>query len=967
MWKCFRLSALFLMIFIPLNLTYAGETGKISGFIKDKETNEPLLGANVIVETAWFDNKEVPLEIPTGASTDEDGTFFIINLRPGLYNVRIVYLGYREELRTKVKVDVDKTTRLDFELLPEALETEEVVVIAYQPTKVEKDLTATKQVYDIRDIQSIAGVEDVSDILDLQADVVDDHFRGGRVGESAYYLGGGTINNPLDNERAFSPIVTGLEQVEVYTSGFSAEYGNAQSGVVNMVTKEGSDRWRTRLEFNGTIPYYKTFRGSVYDPENLYFFNDLINTEEWLEENPTQPGRPLYDPGYGFGPIYLPPRNVWPPDPLTHEDSLKIAQLGQILWLQSVRDVGLDYEKRVDYRIDFTTGGPISKNFKIFIAARQNQNQAIVPTTQPDLNRQLMGNLVWQPNIREKFKLTAVFDNQYENVVGSNWLRYMFDRTFGLSQLRRRTLQFGLDWNHVFNPSSFLDVRFKLLDVLTEERIELLQKNEFIEDYSSGSNWVDYTGPSNHRVGRPEDDRGDERTKTYDFVTSFTSQINRHNLLKAGGQFTYYSLTVNQQENVASPGNFRIVEFDNNPFEGAFYIQDKMEFEGLIANLGLRFDFYDLNTIYYTDRFSPLRNPNFDPSDYFGPKKYDPNLAETAKTKLYTRLQPRIGVSFPISESSVFHLNYGSFTQRPNFNQLFYNRIDPIAQESGVPYIDIIGNPRLKPETTNAYDIGLVKGFSYGLRLDVSAYYKDVKDLVQLAYFKDADQNVYSTYINRDYADITGFHVSFERITGFIQGYVRYNYQVAKGKTSNDQDVPTTFDELATANSGFVDGPDPEDVFLDYDRTHKAVINLRFHTSPTAGPSIGKFRPLADFRFSTTFRYLTGRPYTFDESGLGLKYNQRTPIERELKFRIEKGISIAKSVMTLYFEGFNLLNEEYYQYSRTFDNPYNTAKWHNDKDNVLVYDLYAPYITRQDIYLLRNDPRHYRLGIIFRF
>ncbi|GJQ64803.1 MAG: hypothetical protein SCALA702_38560 [Melioribacteraceae bacterium] len=823
-------------------------------------------------------------------------------------------------------------------------------------------MTATKQVYNTNEIESIAGVADISDILELQADVVDDHFRGGRLGESSYLIGGGTIVNPLTNRRAFSPIVTGLQQVEVYTSGFSAEYGNAQSGVVNMVAKEGGNKWETRLEVAGIPSSYKTFNGSPYDPSNLYFYNELQYTEAWLQENPTQPGRSLFDAGYGFGPLYLPPRDVWPPLPLTQEDSLFIAQIGQLSWLQSIRDVGLEYDNFADYRFDLSLGGPLADNLTVFFAGRQNENQPIVPTPENDLSRQLMANFTYRPDNENKFGFRLLYDYQFENDLQSNWERWLFDRTFSVTKYKSRSLNYALSWNHIISQATFMDIKLGLLDVYQEDRIELLYDDQFIDEYSDGTNWVDYTGPSFHRVGRLNDDRGEEHSFTYNINASLTSQVNKGNLVKAGLQFYYYDINVDRDLNVTNEGSYRNVKFSAYPYEGALYVQDKMEYLGFVANIGLRYDFYNFNTPYYTDRYSPLRNPNYDSSlPYLDRGQYyDRDLAAREDTKLFTRLQPRIGLSFPLSERMVFHLNYGTFTQRPNFNLIFYNQVTKFNE------IEILGNPELKPENTKAYDIGLVTNVA-GLKFDVSAYYKDVTDLVQRAYFYDEQQTVYSTYINRDYADIKGFHVSIEKEQGGLRGYARYNYETATGKSSNELDAPLSFFEQPAEGQESIDLPDPEDVYMDYDRTHKAVFNLRYFTGKEFLFGIGDIYPLENVSLSVTYKYYTGRPYTYDETGQGLKFNKRTPIERDLKLRLEKRIKISGDWLTVYLEGFNLLNQFVYSYSRTFNNDRNTPKWELDRDNILVYDEYEPFTTSQEVYLIGNQPRHFRLGVIYKF
>ncbi len=959
---------------VPLMLL-AGQGGKISGQITDSQTGESLPGANVLLTHRWIDGEESPLDAIMGSASDIDGRYYILNIYPGTYTLRVDYIGMSSSKVTEVDVLVDMTTFIDVALEPASLEGEAVVVESQRNNEVQTDLTATKTVYQIDDVQSIAGVSDIGDIINLQADVVDDHFRGGRTGESSYLLGGGTIINPLTNSKAFSPIVTGLEQVEVYTSGFSAEYGNAQSGVINMVTKEGRETWESRLEVSITAPYYKVWEetfdadsnrtvaaGSPYSINSLDFYNTLFDTAEWLEDNPQQPGRVLFDLGYGFGGIYLPQRVSWPPNPLHYGDSIQTARLGQIGWMQSVRDVGLEYDDTFDNRLDFSTGGPVTKNVKVFVALRQNTSYTKIPTAQPDLDRQLMSSLVYKPNVADKFKLTWNYNTSSETYFSSSYRYWLFDNALSTSQRLSESIQYGLDWNHVFNQATFGHFRLNALQMENQELVPLIDEGELTTDYSSNSNWTDLTGPSNHRVGRLFNDSGEDNTSSYSAQADITSQIDNSNMIKAGAQFSYYNVNVNRLDNRDGEADIRILDFEVNPYEGAIFAQDKMEFEGMIANIGMRLDFYQLNTEYFSDIYAPLRNPDYDPTLPYlerGPY-YSKDLAAMEDSKTYYKLQPRIGVSFPVDQTTVFHLNYGTFSQRPNFNQLFYNQLTFNDE------IVILGNPRLKPEETNAYDMGIVKGIpALGLTVDISAYYKDVKNLVETAYYYDEQQAVYRTYINKDYADIKGFHVNIERRDGAIRGYVRYNYESATGKSSNDLNAPVTYFEIADPVYGLEQLPDPADVYLDYDRTHKAVFNLRYKSPKNFGPKVLGVYPLAGFSLSGTYKYYTGRAYTDPESSL--LYSARTPDEREVRMRIEKDLRIGGNKTTIYVEGYNLRNDYTWSYSRVFDNAYNTPRWKTDPDGILTYDLYAPYISSQDIYLLSNQPRHWRFGFIVKF
>jgi len=941
-------------------LSLAGQTGKIAGKVTDKQTGEPLVGANVVITARYIGGEQQEVQNLLGAATDFDGYFYILNVPPGSYLVKVSYIGYRTEEVKGVIVDVDKTTQLDIKLSNSNIQTKEVTVTAYAPQKLEDDLTATKQVYDTDNLQTIAGVASLTDILELQADVIDDHFRGGREGESLYLIGGAVINNPLDNTRTFSPITTGLQQVEVYTSGFSAEYGNAQSGVVNMIPKEGGNIWQTSMQISGAIPYYKTWYGSPYSTGNDYYFNTLNNSVSWLAMNPEQPGKPLWDLGYSIS-SYL-------PSGATRADSLKIAGIAREAWLQGMRSVGLQYNNTVDYRLDFSIGGPLTKYVKLFVAGRQEVINPDVPMTHPNIERQALGTITLQKNPEDKFSLRFMYDNQYDNYFGSNWYQWLWDRTLSTSQQLQTTSQYGLDWTHVFNHATILNLKANMLYVYSRTNIDLVLPGQYTNNYSNlFLNWVNYIDPANQTIGTINNDYGKTITTTYNFDASLNSQINKWNLLKTGLQFSDYDLDVDELINITDAGSARNLVFNAYPYEGALYVQDKMEFEGFIANLGLRYDFYNFNTTYYSDIFSPLRNPNYNPN-ITGSKYYDPTLASKTKTELYSRLQPRIGISFPLSTSAVFHLNYGTFTQRPSFDEVFYNQID---QNNN---IQILGNPRLRPENTQAYDVGVETALPFGIRLDVSAYYKNVVDLVESAFYEDSLQTTYQTFVNRDYADIKGFHVNIEKDDGPLQGYINYNYGSATGKSSNSLNAPVTYVQKP-GGADSVKLPFPQDVYLDYDRTNTAVINLTYKTFSKSGFSLFGVYPIENMDFSVTFKIYSGRPYTPIEAGsAGALYSMRTPTERDLRARIQKTISFPSSKLTIYFEGYNLLNQFVYQYSQifgssstSFNSQQNLQNYEQLGRGVLVYNQYPPYYISQAVALMNNEPMHFRLGLIYNF
>ena len=957
-----------LIVLLANTFLFAGETGKISGRVTEKETGAPLAGANVIINSIWLEDTEVELVNPMGAAADSEGEYFIINIPPGVYNIRTAYMGYQDELKTKVQVFVDRTTRVDFQLFSKVLTGEEVVITAYKPEKVEVDLTATKQTYDVNQLESLPGMNDVTDIIDLQADVDGGHFRGGRSGEALYLIGGAAIVNPLNNNSAFNPLTIGLEQVEVYTSGFSAEYGNVQSGVINMVTKEGrSDRWETHIDASSTNSFYKSWGGSVFSPDYIDYFNSLNSSEEWaFGEDPTS-GVDLWAHfGIMFPENYMRETIVipgWPPQYIypSLEDSLRTADLTRILWLQSMRDLGLEYAKP-DYRVEISSGGPIAKNTTMFIAARQNMVQPILPTGEPNLNRQVMTNVTYKPDPNNKINLLYNYNYEYENGITTNYYRW-FERTLNVTKETETAHQYGIAWNHVFSPSTFFDLKVSQLHTNDQDRIDMLSDTSYSELYSTQINWRDYTAPTGYQVGKMETSSGVQKTNTFSLNASITSQVNHRNLLKSGLQFFYYNIDVDRRLSAANVSQVRFEKYNVFPYEGALYVQDKMEFEGLIANLGIRYDFYNLNTEYYTDKFSPYRNPNFDPQDPTQGAFYDEALASKKKTKLNSSLQPRIGISFPVSDRSVLHLNYGVFTQRPALEYIYVSRL----KLGSTPDYERLGNPQLEPEKTISYDVGLVRALPFGFHFDVSAYLKDVSNLIQFAVYEDNSGNRYFTFDNREYADIKGFHLNLERNYGLLRGYIRYNWESAKGKSgsaigSGARSEYFESDQLEDILAS------PEDIYLDYNRKHKLVCNARIISPEKTGSQIWGVYPLANISISGTYRLSSGRPFTYDLSGKGLQMNRRTPTEHNLSVRVEKKIGIGGMGLIVYLEGFNLLNKKIYNYTRVFQDPEDEVnvfreRYVEDEENITTQTDFSPYVTSLDGYLFSNYPRHFRFGV----
>jgi hypothetical protein len=243
----------FVVMMSATELLMGQTVGKLSGKIIDRDTREPIIGCNVVI-----------VGTKLGATTDIDGSYFILNIVPDQYDVEASMIGYQKVLEHGVIINSEKTTTVDFCAdvdNPDAGRCRSG--LATRPD-VQPEKTSTSEVVRTDDVKAIAGMRDVTDVIGLAADVTDGHFRGGRTGEEYYTLQGMGIVNPFDATSAFVPILSAVEEVEVVTSGFGAQYGNAQSGVVNITMKEGkADKWTYHLRDSGPCAGKENLRSQV--------------------------------------------------------------------------------------------------------------------------------------------------------------------------------------------------------------------------------------------------------------------------------------------------------------------------------------------------------------------------------------------------------------------------------------------------------------------------------------------------------------------------------------------------------------------------------------------------------------------------------------------------------------------------------------------------------------------------------
>jgi outer membrane receptor for ferrienterochelin and colicin len=216
-------------------MSWASTAGKIVGTVTDADTGQPLAGVNVFLEGTTM-----------GAATDENGFYVILNVPPGEYTIRSSMIGYAPVTVQEIQVSMGLTTTIDFQMTTEALRTGEVIVVAERPL-LKKDEFTSRHSVSSEDI-TMQPIENFRDIARNQAGVVGNNFRGGRSGEVLVLVDGIPVRDPagqysgdLGGFTANIPEQS-IQELEVTLGGFSAEYGNVQSGVLNLAMKEGGSK-----------------------------------------------------------------------------------------------------------------------------------------------------------------------------------------------------------------------------------------------------------------------------------------------------------------------------------------------------------------------------------------------------------------------------------------------------------------------------------------------------------------------------------------------------------------------------------------------------------------------------------------------------------------------------------------------------------------------------------------------------
>jgi outer membrane receptor protein involved in Fe transport len=888
-----RITMLLLFLSLPSLLL---AQGRISGKVTDLETGEPLIGANVLVVGTSY-----------GAATDVNGEYLIINLSAGTVEVKCSYIGYQSITQSDVRVTTGLTNELDFQLPAEGVSVADVVVIAERPL-IQKDNTNKIRTTTSEDID-ILPVRGVDNIISLTAGVVQEadaiFIRGGRQDEVGFYLEGANIKNPELGGRAVTIPQDALEEIQVQAGGYTAEFGGANAGIIRQQLKSGSNMFNASFEFITDNVTFKS-KDDIFDGEQR------LGTTWWgYNEMSGVISGPIVDPKYRFflNVNYVYNRDLNPQpypginlgnvvDPVSKDSVMLNYAAGPVR--NNSRDV-LSYAGTLTF--DFS---PVSLRLAgTFSDLRQDWvNNAQTQSYTPILS--LLNPRVGERDISNgsfSAKITHVVSPQvFYEVIGGYYLENLEDYD---QYLKEDFWSYG---------DSVANANAGWVWERSQKDIEGGRVGRYITPSIRNVLGFGFNGYGEVPINYQKRDR-----KGLNFSAAMTYFAGKHHTLKLGGEYQQYTLrrwTIAGQDDLASLLDSRLqanpnanideikrsllisngvnnygydvygneidddyddplTSYQDGEYFGAHqpvfigaYIQDRIDFNDIIINAGLRFDYFDVDNYELVDPALPDAGMDAQSGEFI------PEGWQKSATTQY--LSPRLGISFPVTDNTVFHAQYGQFVQQSRLLDIYQGYYRTSFEIKGGFFIPSPVGKGIDPSRTTQYEIGFTQLIAEFLSFDITMYYKDVKDQVVFI-SQNTDPNSsfqsYSTLANGDFATTKGIELTFNmRRFQRIAGNASFAFQDARGTGS-----------FPNSNRGIVGAPLENRAFvpayvspLVFNNSVRGNINLDYRFGPNDGPGI-----LNDFGISMLAVFTSGHPYTKGTGGADLEGDarNRTPVE----------------------------------------------------------------------------------------
>ncbi|UCD37409.1 MAG: TonB-dependent receptor [Fidelibacterota bacterium] len=903
------------LLLLPFSLM-GGTTGKVVGQVTDAVTGEPLYGANVLLEGTNL-----------GAATGEDGNYIILMVPPGTYAIRASMIGYNDFRIERVRVRIDLTTTIDIQAEPGVVGLREVVVTAETPI-VQADVTYSQANISSEEISDLP-VEEFEDILAIQAGVVVDaggalHIRGGRSNEIAYMIDGVSVTDPMSQGMAVEIENNAIQELQLISGTFNAEYGQAMSGVVNIVTKDGS-----YSDYHGSISLnagdYWSRDTSVFDAPVAEFDPLSLGDVQASFSGPLPllkglgsfflSGRYVDDEGYLYGRRYFLPQShrydadllEWVPDP---------EKMGDSLFVPMNKSSQGSWQAKVSLR----------------------------PTSRLKLSLNILDSNTRYRTYAHKYKWNP--DGDYQR--------------FRTNQSIIAKVEQGL------SASTFLILSYALAErkywyYVYSDPFDALRYNVDPQVFNQARGYRFYIGGI-----RMDHSRTESETQTAKI--ELTSQLNPLHQVQLGieGKAIYlsrklFTILYNEKTRYLPQVDSVGINYDlynRRPQQYSAYIQDKLEYSDLVINIGLRYDHFVPDGVVLNDPSDPNYLEPMKPVNQYVDDNGDGQISsdETTpksdaarleywykKPTVKSQLSPRVALAFPISDRGVLHFSYGHFFQIPP-NSYLYANPDFEVTSGGYRFM---GNAELEAERTTMYEVGIKQQIGMDIGLNVTGFYKDIRNLLGTKIIDTfIGDTRYTQYINREYGNVKGITVAlFRRPTGFLSGRVDYTYSVSEGSAS---DPAAAYYDEQNGNEA-----EKQLVPLNWDQRHTLNATVTFRS--TKGHSL-----------SLIGNYGSGLPYTPELAGTRLYFenSERKPAQYNVDLRAYWAIKLLGLDLSLHLNVYNLLdrrNEEL-----VFDS---TGRANYSLDALLEpqdqgYNTLGQYIVRPDYY---SPPRQIKIGLTAKF
>lgn len=693
----------------------SAQTGAITGMITD-QSGVGVPYANVILKGTQL-----------GGRANADGKYTIVKVPVGTYTLKTLMMGYSASEKAGVPVNANQTTTVNFQITEKAVALPTVDVKGETKLAIRKKDSSTKQIVTSEDLRQLP-VDSYKEAIGLKAGVISQggelHFRGGRADEVLTIVNGIASRNPLRAEGVDLGLLA-VSSSEQVLGGLDAQYGNALSGVINLTTREGGDK------FAGEVRYFTDRYGEA---------DKSFNNFERLST------------GFG-GPFLFPKTNYFLSFEGTYSDTY-------------LRNSATHREHRF---LDFIRLGNRQSN-----SAKVSGKLTFKLTPNEKLNFEVIKNRSLNGQFNNRWNRagyvqviqdsTAPTDGTITTRYGA-WSYFQVDSSYipintaeHLPVDDEDYLQNAVTWKHTLGSGD----RPAIYN-LRASRQEWKASSDVLDrmpwEYQQQPN--QYYDPQNRLEGPYYVTNGDypffehKRTVTYTLNGDFSRAFGTHNFM-TGGDINYNDLSFlrTNYPNVLTGQGLYGADRDEFRFfnpEGSFFAQDRWEYEGMVLNAGVRYDNFSVgNQISSAD----------------------------VRDRVKTQVSPRIGIAYPISDRDVMSFHYGRLFQVPDRQYIYEGRLISAVSR---------GNPNLEPQTTISYQLGVQHLFTKDIYGQFGVYFKDIFGLLTTVDQAIPGFAItVPTYVNGDYASSRGIEMTLiKRFSHGFSGELNYTYGNATGTASD--------------------------------------------------------------------------------------------------------------------------------------------------------------------------------------